>query len=127
MNALISVLLLLTVLWEMDESPQQKPETWKKKNNDEKEGNERQFEADSVISRSDQRCCAEAAQLLLVRASETAEWHVRAGPPEDTRQLLLVAGTSGRPTENLSRSPLGDGRAGGIIVIFGEKFGGNLI
>lgn len=41
---------------------------------------------------------------------------MRAGPPEDTRQLLLVAGTSGRPTENLSRSPLGDGRAGGIKV-----------
>lgn len=80
MNALISVLLLLTVLWEMDESPQQKPETWKKKNNDEKEGNERQFEADSVISRSDQRRCAEAAQLLLVRASETAEWHVEGRP-----------------------------------------------
>lgn len=81
----------------------------------------RLFGADSVISGSDQRSSTEAAQLLLLCASETAEWHVRAIPPEDTRQLLLVAETSGRPTEDLSRSPLGDGWAGGVIVIFRGK------
>lgn len=38
------------------------------------------------------------------------------------RQLLLVAETSGWPSEDLSRSPLpANGRAGGIIVIFRGK------
>lgn len=54
----------------MDQSPQQKPERRKIMM---KRGKQKRFEADGVISRSDQRSCAEAAQLLLVRASETAE------------------------------------------------------
>lgn len=43
-----------------------------------------------------------------------------------TRQLLLVAETSGRPTEDLRCPPPGGGRAGGIIVIFRGKVWGEL-
>lgn len=44
-----------------------------------------------------------------------------------TRQLLLVAETSGRPTEDLRcPPPPGGGRAGGIIVIFRGKVWGEL-
>lgn len=46
---------------------------------------------------------------------------MRAASPEDSVQLLLVAETSGQPTEDSSGSALGDGRASGVIVIFREK------
>lgn len=87
MNALISVLLLLTVLWEMDESPQQKPETWKKKNNDEKEGNERQFEADGVIIRSETLRWGGTA---VVGARLRNSWVTREGRPSRGYQTVVA-------------------------------------